>query len=104
HGEQYPGMTHDTPNTLNSVISTPVIDHDYVYGIDNDGQLRCLEAATGKKIWKTDALLKEGAVEGRVLFVSKGDRYFINNARGGLVIARLSPKGFDEIDRTKLLE
>jgi hypothetical protein len=36
-GEQDPGMTHDTPNTLNSVISTPVIDHDYVYGIDNDG-------------------------------------------------------------------
>jgi hypothetical protein len=103
-GEQDPGMTHDTPNTLNSVISTPVIDHDYVYGIDNDGQLRCLEAATGKQVWKTDALLKERAMYGTAFFVRNGDRYFINNDRGELLIAKLSPKGFDEIDRTKLLE
>ena len=44
-GEQDRGMTRDTPNTLNSVISTPVISDGYVYGIDNDGQLRCLDAA-----------------------------------------------------------
>ena len=103
-GEQDRGMTHDTPNTLNSVISTPVIDHDYVYGIDNDGQLRCLEAATGKQMWKTDALLKERAIYGTAFFVRNGDRFFISNDRGELVIARLSPKGFDEIDRTKLIE
>ena len=29
-GEQDPGMTHDTPNTINSVISTPVIDGEYM--------------------------------------------------------------------------
>jgi len=103
-GEQDPGMTHDTPNTINSVISTPVIDHDYVYGIDNDGQLRCLEVATGKEIWKTDALLKEHAMYGTAFFVKNGDRYFINNDRGELIIAKLSPQGFQEIDRTKLLE
>jgi outer membrane protein assembly factor BamB len=103
-GEQDPGMTHDTPNTLNSVISTPVVDHDYVYGIDNDGQLRCLEAATGKQIWKTDALLKERAMYGTAFFVKNGDRFFINNDRGELVIAKLSPTGFEEIDRTKLIE
>jgi outer membrane protein assembly factor BamB len=103
-GEQDAGMTHDTPNTLNSVISTPVIDGDYVYGLDNDGQLRCLEAATGKLVWKTDALLKEHAMYGTAFFVRNGNRYFINNDRGELVIARLSPKGFEEIDRTKLIE
>jgi hypothetical protein len=103
-GEQDPGMTHDTPNTLNSVISTPVIQDDYVYGLDNDGQLRCLEAATGKELWKTDALLKEHAMYGTAFFVRNGDRFFINNDRGELVIARLSPKGFEEIDRTKLIE
>lgn len=103
-GEQDPGMTHDTPNTLNSVISTPVVDHDYVYGIDNDGQFRCLEAATGKQLWKTDALLKERAMYGTAFFVRHGDRFFISNDRGELIIARLSPKGFQEIDRTKLLE
>jgi outer membrane protein assembly factor BamB len=103
-GEQDPGMNHDTPNTLNSVISTPVVDDGYVYGLDNDGQLRCLEAATGKLVWKTDALLKEHAMYGTAFFVRTGDRYFINNDRGELVIARLSPEGFAEVDRTKLIE
>jgi outer membrane protein assembly factor BamB len=103
-GEQDPGMTHDTPNTLNSVISTPVLYDGYVYGVDNDGQLRCLEAATGKLIWKTDALLKEHAMYGTAFFVKNGDRFFITNDRGELVIATLSPKGFGEISRTKLIE
>jgi outer membrane protein assembly factor BamB len=103
-GEQDPGMTHETPNTLNSVIGTPVVDGGYVYGLDNDGQLRCLEAATGKLIWKTDALLKEHAMYGTAFFVRHNDRYFINNDRGELVIARLSPAGFEELGRTQLIE
>jgi len=103
-GEQDPGMTHDTPNTFNSVISTPVIDGDYVYGLDNDGQLRCLSAATGKQVWTTDALLKEHAMYGTAFFVRQGGRYFISNDRGELVIAQLSPEGFKEIDRAKLLD
>ena len=103
-GEQDPGMTHDTPDTFNSVISTPVLVGDYVYGIDNDGQLRCLELKTGKQLWKTDALLKEHAMYGTAFFVRNGDRFFINNDRGELVIAKLLPTGFVEIDRTKLIE
>jgi outer membrane protein assembly factor BamB len=103
-GEQDPGMNHDTPNTLNSVIGTPIIHGDHVYGLDNDGQLRCLEAATGKLVWKTDALLKEHAMYGTAFFVRNGERYFINNDRGELVMAKLSPHGFEELDRAKLLE
>jgi len=103
-GEQDPGMTRDTPNTLNSVISTPVIHDGYVYGLDNDGQLRCLEASTGRLIWKTDALLKEHAMYGTAFFVRQGERFFINNDRGELVMAALSPKGFTELGRTKLVE
>ena len=97
-------MSHDTPNTLNSVIGTPIIHGDHVYGLDNDGQLRCLEAATGKLVWKTDALLKEHAMYGTAFFVRNGERYFINNDRGELVMAKLSPLGFEEIDRAKLVE
>jgi outer membrane protein assembly factor BamB len=103
-GEQDQEFTHDTPNTLNSVISTPVILGDYVYGIDNEGQLRCLEAATGKLAWKTDALLKEHAMYGTAFFVRNGDRFFITNDKGELIIAKLSPGGFEEIGRTALIE
>ena len=33
-----------------------------------------------------------------------GDRYFINNDRGELIIGRFTPEGFDETSRTKLIE
>ena len=103
-GEQDPGFNHDTPDTVNSVIGTPVVDGGYVYGLDNDGQLRCLELATGKQLWKTDAVLKEHAMYGTAFFVKQGNRYFINNDRGELIIATLSPAGFNEISRVKLVE
>jgi outer membrane protein assembly factor BamB len=41
---------------------------------------------------------------GTAFFVRHGDRYFVNNDRGELVIAKLSPGGFEEISRTVLLE
>ncbi len=36
--------------------------------------------------------------------VRNQDRYFINNDRGELIIAKLSPAGYQEVDRTKLIE
>jgi outer membrane protein assembly factor BamB len=102
-GEQDPRWTKDTPDTLNSVISTPAIQGEYLYGIDNDGQLRCLSVATGKLVWTSNALLKEHAMYGTAFFVRNGDRYFINNDRGELVMAKLSPEGFQEMGRTSLI-
>ncbi len=32
------------------------------------------------------------------------DRYFINNDRGELVIAKLTPEGYEEIDRTDVMK
>ncbi|MBC8001309.1 MAG: hypothetical protein H7X97_01860 [Opitutaceae bacterium] len=36
--------------------------------------------------------------------VRNGDRYFINNDRGELIIAKLSPGGYQEISRTSLIK
>jgi outer membrane protein assembly factor BamB len=90
-------------DTINSVISTPVIQGDYVYGLDGTGGLRCLDVATGKQVWETTEVLKERSPHGTAFFVRNGDRYFINNDRGELILAKLSPKGFEEISRTKLI-
>ena len=91
-------------DAIHSTISTPVIDGDYIYGIDSHGELRCLELATGKRVWESMALVKDRARWATAFLVRNGDRYFINNDRGELVIAKLSPKGFHEISRTQLIE
>ena len=89
---------------LHPLISTPVIVGDYVYGICSYGQFRCLNARTGERVWETLAVTGEQARWSTGLIVRNGDRFFINNDHGELIIARLSPKGYEEISRTKLIK
>ena len=91
-------------DTLDSVIGTPVIQGDYLYGVDSYGALRCLELRTGRRVWETDALIGARYRHGTAFIVRHGDRYFINTDGGDLVIARLSPEGYDEISRTRLID
>jgi outer membrane protein assembly factor BamB len=89
---------------LHSLVSTPIFDGDYIYGICSYGQLRCLRASTGERVWETQAVTKEKARWATGFIVRHGDRFFINNDRGELIIARLTPEGYREISRTKLIQ
>ncbi|MDE2757863.1 MAG: PQQ-like beta-propeller repeat protein, partial [Acidobacteriota bacterium] len=90
-------------DTLHSLISTPVIDGDTLYGVCSYGHLRGLSASTGKRLWETLAVTGEKARWATAFLVRHQDRYFISNDRGELIIARLSPSGYREIDRTHLI-
>jgi len=89
---------------LHAVLATPIIDGDYIYGICSYGQLRALNARTGERLWET----QEATVERRRwvsgFMVRNGDRVLINNDRGELLIARLSPSGYEEVSRTHLID
>ena len=91
-------------DTLDSVFGSPVIAGDYLYGVDSYGTLRCLELRTGRRVWETDALVGDRARHASAFLVRHGDRYFINTDAGELVIARLSPEGYEEISRTHLID
>lgn len=92
------------PDGLHSLISTPFIDGDHIYGICSYGHLRGLDARTGKQVWETLEVTNERARWAAAHMVRNQDRYFINNDRGELIIAKLSPQGYREIARTKLIE
>jgi outer membrane protein assembly factor BamB len=89
---------------LHALMATPVFDGEHIYGVCSFGQLRCLRAADGSRVWETQQLTKEKARNASAFLVRHGDRFFINNDRGELIIARLSPSGYEEISRTKLIE
>ena len=89
---------------LHAVVNTPVIDGDYIYGICSYGQFRCLRLKTGERVWETLDVTKEKARWASGFIVRHGDRYFINNDRGELIIAKLSSKGYQEISRTDLIK
>jgi outer membrane protein assembly factor BamB len=91
---------------LHSIMPTPFIDGDHIYGVCSYGQLRCLKTATGERVWETFAATT-GDKEVRwanAFLIKNGDRYFLHNEKGDLIIARLTPKGYEEISRAKLVE
>jgi outer membrane protein assembly factor BamB len=88
---------------LHSIIPTPVFTGKTIYGVCSYGQLRGLDASDGKRLWETYDATGKGRWWNAFL-VPHEDKYFIHNEQGDLIIARLSPDGYHEISRAKLVE
>ncbi len=88
-------------DSLHAMIGTPWIIGDYVYGVDSYGQLRCLQADTGDRVWENLKAVPK-ARWATIHMVRNGDRMWMFNERGMLIIAKLSPNGYEEISRAKL--
>ncbi|HXT42481.1 MAG TPA: PQQ-binding-like beta-propeller repeat protein [Candidatus Angelobacter sp.] len=90
---------------LHSVMSTPVLENGYIYGPCSYGQFRCLKADTGERIWETFEPTTGKSVRwGNAFIVKNGDRYFLFNEKGDLIIAKLTPEKYEEISRAHLLD
>jgi outer membrane protein assembly factor BamB len=90
---------------LHTVMCTPMWKEGHIYGLCGHGELRCLDAKNGDRVWESDAAVggKLGLF-GNAFLIEQEDRTFIWNDQGELILTRLTPKGFDEISRAKLLE
>jgi outer membrane protein assembly factor BamB len=90
---------------LHSIMPTPVIKDGHIYGVCSYGELRCLELQTGKRIWQTYAAT--GGKSRRwanAFLIEQGNRFFLFNEQGNLIIADLSPEGYKELSRAHILE
>ncbi len=97
------GPNERSTDALHSIISTPMMVGDYLYGVDSYGELRCLDAKTGERLWESlDAVPK--ARWATIHFVRNGDRVWMFNERGDVIISRLTPKGYEEISRANLIQ
>lgn len=88
---------------LNAIMCTPWLTKTHIYGVCSYGQLRCLEAETGHRVWET----REATGNARwwnAFLIPHEDRFFIHNEQGDLIIAKLSPAGYEELSRAKLIE
>jgi len=99
---QRKGPNERNTDSLHCCISTPILQGDYIYGVDSYGELRCLDLHTGDRIWESlDAVPK--ARWANIHMVRHEDKIWMFNERGELIISKLSPNGFHEISRTKLI-
>ena len=88
---------------LHAMITTPLIEGDYLYGVGSYGELRGLDARTGERLWMSDQMTAQ-ARWGTAFMVKQDDRYFIVNDDGFLIIAQFTPEGYVEHGRIKLIE
>ena len=91
---------------LHSIMPTPFLEDGHIYGVCSYGQLRCLRADTGERIWEDLTATRGGKSVrwGNAFIVKHEDRFFLFNELGDLIIARMTPKGYRELDKTHLLE
>ena len=73
-----------------------------------------IEANTGKRVWETMQATRGKLTPAKVaaepepapterwclaFLIPQNDRYFLFNEQGDLIIAKLSPKGYEELDQ-----
>lgn len=93
---------------LNALMCTPLLVDSFLYGICSQGQLRCLEWATGKRRWET--MQATGGKEDKwvTAFLTRlertGNEFLLFNEQGELIKAALTPQGYTEKARRALIE
>ena len=97
------GTDEQRTQSLHCMIGTPILEGNYVYGLDSYGQLRCLDADTGQRIWESQQAVPK-ARWSTTHMVRLVDRLVMFNERGELLFGRASPDGFEEISRAKLID
>lgn len=98
-----------TPKTaVYCANSTPFLEDGMIYGCDiNSGALMGVRLEDGQRLWQTVEPTLGGARRGRygtAFIVKHNDRFFLFNESGDLLLARLSPQGYEELGRCHVLE
>ncbi len=91
------------PDGLHCLMCTPQSVDGYLYGVCSYGHLRCVDFETGQQAWETLQATGKGRWWNAFL-VRHENRFFIANEQGELIIAHLTPQGYEEISRSPLIE
>jgi hypothetical protein len=67
--------------------------------------MRAIDLSSGQKLWETAQPVGDRpANSGTAFIIRQGDRHWLFSENGELVIGRISPEGYEEFDRAKVIE
>jgi outer membrane protein assembly factor BamB len=90
---------------ISAVNVQPFVADGLVYGFHESGELRALRLPEGDFAWRGGGPLGDRPPSSGTAFITRqGDRYFLFTETGDLVIARLTPQGYEEVSRCHLIE
>ena len=76
-----------------------------IYGLDQTGDLRAMKIEGPELLWATSQPVSKRRVgSGTAFIVKQGEKFWLFNENGELIIARLSANGYEELDRAKVIE
>lgn len=95
-----------TKTGMYPVNMTPFAEAGHLYGVDQNGELMAIEAETGKRLWQTSEPISGSKKfpNGTVFLVKNGDRFFMFSENGNVLIARLTPQGYEKISEAPILK
>jgi outer membrane protein assembly factor BamB len=93
------------PDAISPVNVQPYAEQGVLYGFDQKGVMRAIDLSSGQKLWETAQPVGDRpANSGTAFIIRQGDRHWLFSENGELVIGRISPEGFEEFDRAKVIE
>lgn len=78
---------------MQAQFSSPILVNGFIYGTGDPGYLMCLDAQTGKSLWK-----QEGFEKGAIV-VADGTIIAANGAEGDIVMVNLASDAYKELGR-----
>ncbi|MFM8496540.1 MAG: PQQ-binding-like beta-propeller repeat protein, partial [Planctomycetia bacterium] len=90
---------------ISAVNVQPFAADGLVYGFHENGELRAMRIPEGDFAWRGGGPLGERPQGSGTAFITRhGDRFFLFTEAGDLVIAKLTPAGYEELGRAHLIE
>jgi outer membrane protein assembly factor BamB len=90
---------------ISAVNVQPFVEGTMIYGFHEKGDLRGVEIPSGEVKWSSPGPFGDRAPPSATAFITRHEnRFFLFAETGDLVIAKLSPAGYEEIDRAHLLD
>ncbi|MEM9643611.1 MAG: PQQ-binding-like beta-propeller repeat protein [Planctomycetota bacterium] len=97
------GRDEKNTDALHCMISNPILKGDSIFGFDSYGELRCLDLATGDRIWENLRIVPK-LRWATVHTIRNGDDEIMLNDQGFLWVVTLTRKDVQPHDRVWLLD
>lgn len=90
---------------LRGLMSQPLYRDGHVYLLDKQHGLVCFKLQTGEMVWtdKNQLTPRDRNPQANLVWLGDTDRVIALNANGELILARLSPAGYEEHSRAKII-
>jgi outer membrane protein assembly factor BamB len=93
---------------ISPVNVQPIVSGDIMYGFDQNGRLYAVQLPGGERLWETtEPVSRRPVYSGTAMIVRQGDsgdRYWLFSETGDVIIANLTPAGYQEIDRAHVID